>query len=372
MLFALFGVFLAIALFIFSNYTRRRLLYAGWVRLRRYEFWPSSLFYFPAIIYYIFLCLPYRKLGLLSIVNPGMLSEGMYQAPKAAILQRLANNNSSFIALCAALPCAQKQHWLPLIKTFMKQHSLKFPLVIKPQVAQRGTGVLIVKDSNQLKQTLSRINNCNQDYMVQEYAKGAEYGVLYARLPHSSQGQVISIVYKEPVFVIGDGKNNLKHLILAHPRACLMTRIHFQLHKEKLNEIPAKGKAFRLNPLGTHSRGAIFRSANQLIGKKLSERIDGISKNYTGFYLGRYDLIVNSEKDLQAGKKFKIIELNSVMGEPGHIYDPANSVWQAYSMLFSHCRLAVHIAAANLAIGNKPLSLYEFLITSSRAYRSLF
>jgi hypothetical protein len=42
--------------------------------------------------------------------------------------------------------------------------------------------------------------------------------------------------------------------------------------------------------LGTHCKGALFLEGNQFISEKLTLAIDKISKNFNGFYFGRYDL----------------------------------------------------------------------------------
>ena len=353
------------------KYERRRLLYIRWMRLTRYEFWPTSVFYFPAFIYYIFLCLPYRSLGLLSIVNPGTPAEDTYQTPKVAELTKLANNDFSYVARFCSLPYQQKQQWLSITQKFINQQGVKFPLVIKPQMGFRGADVHIVHNLEQLKEAFVKISAPTADYMAQEYIAGDEYGVLYVRLPNARQGQVISVGYKEPIYITGNGKDNLKHLILSHERACLLFHIHFNVHKEQLAKILPAGEVMRLNPLGTHSRGAIFRAANHLISKELTSRIDRISQNYSGFYLGRYDIISKDKERLKQGEDFKIIELNGLFGEPVDMYDPANSIWQGYKMLFGYFRLAVKIAAANLAAGHQPPSWRDFLHTSINAYRTL-
>lgn len=371
MLFYVLLASIVVIFFFLSKYERRRLLYIHWMRLTHYEFWPTSVFYFPAFIYYLFLCLPYRSLGLLSIVNPGTPAEDTYQCPKVVELTKLANNDYSYIARFCSLPHQQKQQWLSIIKNFIKQQNIKFPLVIKPQMGLRGADINMVRNLKQLKEVLIKISAATDDYMVQEYVTGGEYGVLYFRLPNARRGQVISVGYKEPVCITGNGKDSLRHLILSHKRACLLFHIHFNVHRERLTEILPAGEVMRLNPLGTHSRGAIFRAANHLISKKLTSRIDRISQNYPGFYLGRYDIISKDKERIKQGEGFKIIELNGLFGEPVDLYDPANSIWQGYKMLFDYFRLAVKIAAANLAAGHQPLSWRDFLHTSIHAYRTL-
>lgn len=367
----LLGLLAIIAIVVLSNYERRRFLYIRWARATHYEFWPTSIFYFPAFVYYIFLCLRYRSLGLLSIVNPGMPPKHMYQTPKAIDLAKLAGKDFSYVARFCSLPAGQNKQWLSLTQAFIKQQKIKFPLVVKPQMGVRGADINIAHSLNELKQVFTKLESQSGDYMAQEYVHGKEFGVLYFRLPQSPHGQVTSVARKKPVYISGNGRDSLRRLILADKRACLMFHIYFKLYKDRLAEIPPSGEVVRLTQLGTHSRGAIFCAANHLLSNELTKRIDEISKNYQGFYLGRYDIISESEETLKRGESFKIIELNGLLGEPADMYDPANSLWRGYKMLFGYFRLAVRIAAENLAAGHQPLPWRAFLSTSLRAYRTL-
>ena len=353
-----------------KDFKRRRFLYARWMKIVHYEFWPTALFYLPGFIYYLLLCIPRNRFGLLSIVNPGMLAAGVYQPPKVGVLQKLAIKNPQYIARCITLANKNSEEYFTLAKEFISTNKLSFPIILKPEVGQRGADIRIIKDQHELQQQLTCIPK-DGIYMLQEYAHGIEYGVHYVRMPKEKDGTIFSIGRKELISLRGDGIKSLERLILEHPRACIMYKVHFRQHKEVLATIPAQGEKIQLVHIGTHSLGAIFVDARKLKTKELEKRIDQISKGYEGFYMGRYDIIAASEEDLQQGINFKVVELNSVMGEPAHMYDPHNSLWYGYKVLMQYCGLMVKVATQNMELGVTPMSFVNFISLSRRSYREL-
>jgi hypothetical protein len=85
--------------------------------------------------------------------------------------------------------------------------------------------------------------------------------------------------------------------------------------------------------------------------------MDRISKTYDGFYFGRYDIRTPSVEDFQQGRNFKVVELNGVTSEATHIYDPRNSLWDAYRVLFAQWRIAFEIGAQNRLRSTGPTPL---------------
>jgi hypothetical protein len=79
----------------------------------------------------------------------------------------------------------------------------------------------------------------------------------------------------------------------------------------------------------------------------LEAAIDRISKTYDGFYFDRYDIRTPCVEDFRQGLNFKVLELNGVTSEATHIYDPRNSLLQAYRNLFAQWRIAFEIGAQN-------------------------
>lgn len=340
------------------------------MKITHYEFWPTLLFYFPGLVYYLIMCLKYQYLGLIAVANPGMIKVGIFQAPKVDVLNQLGQQNPEYIAKCLSLPPGQEDKWEQMARDFIKQHKLNYPVIVKPQVGQRGVDIKIVNNQHKLPQALKTIP-ANMLYMLQEFITGIEYGIHYVRFPKENCGRIFSLGRKDFIYLHGDGKSNLEKLIMKHPRACIMYKIHCAKHQDKLQWVPKQGEKFKLVTIGTHSKGAIFVDINHHITDSLTAKIDSISKGYEGFHIGRYDLLASSENDLQQGKNFKIIELNSVMGEPPHMYHPSNSIWRGYAILFQYIGIVVEIAKQNIALGTRPMPWHEFINYTRNSYRDL-
>ena len=91
----------------------------------------------------------------------------------------------------------------------------------------------------------------------------------------------------------------------------------------------------------SHSRGAIFRDAGELISQKLSQSLDKIFEDIPGFYYGRLDVKFKNIECLSAGLEFNIIEINGASSESINIWDrnaglitAINTLLQQYHTLF--------------------------------------
>ncbi len=56
-----------------------------------------------------------------------------------------------------------------------------------------------------------------------------------------------------------------------------------------------------------------------------------------------------------------MVELNGVTSEATHIYDPKNSLLDAYKVLFRQWALAFEIGARNRALGARPAGIQTLL-----------
>lgn len=341
-----------------SSYKGRRLLLSTWRRLTRWEFWPAWIFYLPVIGYVIFLAFKYRSLTLFTSANPAILGGGFVGESKIDILQSL-NGSGDLLARASLIESALGvEERLSRSRTFMTDHQLRFPVVLKPNMGQRGSGVAVVRSEDELQGYLSR---SSVDTIIQEYVPGYEFGVFYYRRPTEAQGRVFSITEKRFPIVRGDGESTLERLILKDPRAVCMARFYLDKQSERLLEKPASGEAVQLVELGTHCRGAIFLDGRWAKTAQLEKTFDEISKGFEGFYFGRFDVRTPSIEDFKQGRNFKIIELNGVTSEATHIYDPQNSLWAAYRVLFEQWRLAFEIGAENRRRGVKPTSIRKLV-----------
>lgn len=319
----------------------RRLL-IGWIkRKRNWEFWSPFIIYLPVLIATAWLWIKYRSITLVTLANPGIEFGGIVNESKSAILNSIKDSSSiaRFQCIDGSLSSSEK---IELIDSFMKTHSLDFPIVIKPDVGERGKGVSIPKNQSQLELTLL---HSSENLIVQEYIDGEEYGVFYYRYPSSTEGTIYSITRKKYMWLEGDGEHTLEELILRDPRAVCLAEKHFEQHVDHLFSIPKKGKRISLVEIGTHSRGSIFEDAIHLNSSHLTEQINEISKSFEGFYFGRFDIKVPTEQHLRDGNNLKVLEVNGITSEATHIYDSKYSVFYAIKVLIAQWKLAYKIAS---------------------------
>lgn len=314
--------------------------------------------YPPVICYVLFLSLKHRSLTVFTAANPAIPASGFIGESKLDILRGLATSNG-YVARSTLIEAPlDLDARIESVKSFMKQHDLSFPFVLKPDQGQRGSGVAIIRST---EETNHYFSSAPVDTIIQEYAPGVEFGVFYYRQPDEKRGRIFSITEKRMPTVIGDGASTLEKLILADDRAVCMAQFLLDKHKTRLSEVPAPGERVQLVEIGTHSKGALFLDGGWIKTTELETKIDEISHSFDGFYFGRFDIRTPSVDDFRAGRNFKIVELNGVTSEATHIYDPRNSLIDAYRVLFEQWRLAFEIGAKNRERGVRPSTLRELL-----------
>src|SRR6266567_1444322 len=120
--------------------TRRRMI--GWIRRKsRWEFWPPCLAYIPVVPYVLYLGIKYRSLTLFTAANPGIPSGGFVGESKSAILSSL-RRVPEFLLLSAQVPADVR---IASLHEFMMSRKLTYPIVLKPDVGERGTGVTVAR-----------------------------------------------------------------------------------------------------------------------------------------------------------------------------------------------------------------------------------
>lgn len=344
----------------------RRMIVSRWQRLTRWEFWPPWLFYPPVVLWVLWLALRHRSLSLLTAVNPGLPAGGFVGESKAQIMAGLGEGEADLAATCllpAALSPAER---LRRLEAFRAERGLDWPLVLKPDAGQRGSGVAVVRDE---RGALDYLERASVDCVVQEHCAGREFGVFYYRLPSQPRGRVFSITTKVFPRVVGDGVRTLEQLILTDARAVSLARLYLEQNAGRLAQVPAAGEQVQLVEIGNHCRGTIFLDGTHLRTRELEDAIERVSARLEGFYFGRYDVIAPSEEHLRRGEGLKVIELNGATSEATHIYDPRYGVLHAWRTLFRQWSLLFEIAAENRARGAALVHWSELLRMLSR-YRA--
>lgn len=121
----------------------------------------------------------------------------------------------------------------------------------------------------------------------------------------------------------------------------------------RLRSVPAAGERVHLFEIGFYSQDATFADRRDLRTFALERRIEAISRAHPGFFVGRFDVIAPSADALRRAR-FQVIELNGVVSEQTHIYDPATGIAQAFGVLRRQWSDAFRIGAANRAQGARP------------------
>jgi membrane protein DedA with SNARE-associated domain/pimeloyl-ACP methyl ester carboxylesterase len=347
------GLKLVIPLFTFRG---RRLLVSRWRRLTRWEFWPRWAFYPPVVLYILWLALRHRSLTLFTAANPAIPGGGLVGESKADILRGLQSAGevvARFELLPVSLPATER---VARVGGFRERLGLGWPVVLKPDVGERGSGVAMVRSEEEVRAYLEATRS---DTLVQEYVPGHEFGVFYLRRPGEQRGSIFSITDKRLLTLTGDGQHTLEELILLDERAVCMAPLHFRRHAGRLMTVLAAGDPVALVELGTHCRGAMFLDGEWVRTPALEAAIDELSKRYDGFYFGRYDIMAADVGEFQQGRAFRVVELNGATAEATSIYDPKNDIGTAYRTLFTQWRLLFEIARENVGRGARPATLRE-------------
>lgn len=360
-------ILLIVVLFFVVRILQQILTWKGrrifWGKIKRrfiWEFWSLRVFYVPVVIYIAWLALRFRSLTVFTCANPAILASGFVGESKEEILQGLKNAEIAkpfllrHIFLSKDVSADEK---LQKAADFMTENDLTFPIVLKPDVGERGFGVQIVKTFDELKENLSSAQNL----ILQEFWGGEETSVFYYRYPNEEKGEIFAITEKRFPKLLGNGFSTLEELILRDKRAVCLAAKYLERNAERLETIPEKGEEIQIIDIGTHSRGAIFLDGDWMKTDFLENKIDEICRGFSGFYFGRFDIRVKSFEDFSRAKNFKIVELNGVTSEATNIYDPKNSLFDAYKILFKQWKIAFEIGAENVQRGAEPTKISDLI-----------
>jgi len=345
----------------------RRLLLSRWMRLTQWEFWPGWAFYPPVALWFIWLGIKHRSLTVFTLCNPGIRFGGLVMESKSAILTALGAQNlhSSAIATWTLLVPGETSDRVAALHGFMTAHDLAYPIVLKPDIGERGQGVAIVRDEQAAQRYLAF---CRQGVIAQRYIEGLEFGVFYCRQPGDKTGRIVSLSQKHLFSLHGDGVSTLEELIFTHPRALAMAPYYMKKFAERLSEVPAFGVEVKLAEIGTHCRGAIFTDARRHLTEDLCREIDALTQPFVGFHYGRYDLRVPSLEDLKAGRHFQVLELNGVTAEPVHVYQPGYPLWRGWQDVCA-CWSAAFAAGAAIRSTGHPAPRIRDVIAELKKHR---
>ena len=309
-------------------------------RAFHWEYWPSSMLYVPNLPYAFYLAAKAKHAAFFSAANPSLKSSGNGTESKFCTIQLVPEKFRPKTILHAANSKLENTLFE------LKNTTINYPIIVKPDVGFRG---LLVKKVETEQELVSYLKKYPVDIIIQEYVEFKnECGIFYTRNPNVKKGKISSITLKKFLTVIGDGSKSLKDLIVHHKRASLYKTLIFEIHENSLADVPKKGEEIILSVIGNHSKGTQFLNGNHLISKSLEETFDQISEAIPGWYYGRIDLKYNDFTELENGKNFKVLEINGIIAEPTHIYDSKqSSYFKALKAIRSHWKSLYYISITN-------------------------
>lgn len=337
-----------------KSFWQRLRLRPFFIRWSNWEYYPMWLVSIPTIFYWLFLNLRARAWCWFSAANPAIYTGGMFGESKEDIHQitppeHMPKNIYVTPELSEEAIVAQVQAL-----------GLTYPVIGKPDIGGRGSGVRKLKDEAELRAYIQRHRSIT--FHIQEFLDDPiEAGVMFYRMPDSDECGILSVTLKKFLSITGDGVSTFEELVGDNPRAILVLDRIQQRYGHRFAEVLPAGETIELEPVGNHCRGTMFVSGMHLVDADMIEGFRAITSKIDGLYFCRYDLRCPSLDDLRKGKNIKIIEINGVGADPTHVYDPSISIWKKYGIIFRQWSIMFRIARANHRRGIPYMSLAEAL-----------
>ena len=332
---------------------------------------PPSLFYFPLVLNWLRLGLRYRSLTLPSAANPSIPTGGMWGESKSACLAGIAPDERRWVADFVTLqrgPVADEDKDLGRAKRLLADAAIDFPIIAKPDIGWHGYGVQKIDNAAALRTYLTRFPEGETVILQSFIAHPGEAAVLYARVPGSSRGGIVSLAFRYFPHVIGDGRSMLRDLIRMDPRARWKAHLHLGfdpthdgLGRHNLDRVPARGEVVQIALICNQRAGGLYRDAHRYITPALVARFDAIARSMPEFHYGRFDIRFAGTDALMRGEDLAIVEVNGIGGEAIDVWDPHLPVGEAYRRLLAQQSLLFMIGERNRARGFKPTPAGEFL-----------
>lgn len=319
---------------------------AAWTRLRSWEYWPSWAVYLPLVPWLAYLAARHGRITTCTACNPAIPLGGLVGESKWQILSLLPSDSIVGTEFLAVDTPGRR---ITLLQRRMIDRGWRWPLILKPDVGERGAGVRLVHSSAEAERYFESVSHA---VLAQEFHPGPhEAGVFYIRFPGKDRGRIFSITDKRFASVIGDGHSTLRSLIWRHPRYRCQARVFLNRFGERASEVPPAGQSVRLALAGNHCQGTMFLDGAAMATPQLLAAFDDIARRAPHIYFGRFDVRYTDPAAFMRGENFRIVEFNGLLSESTNIYDPATSFWQGQRTLREQWDLAYRIGAANQRAG---------------------
>jgi hypothetical protein len=321
------------------------------------------LFYVPLVPWLIWLSLRYRSFTVWTCANPGIPLGGVVGESKFEILSHLP---SPWIVPSVLIAPGDAPERIQQLQEAMAANQWEFPVILKPDVSQRGAGVKVIRTRSDAAAYLLEYAGA---VIAQTYHPGPyEAGILYYRMPGAVRGSIFSITDKQFPSVTGNGRATVEELIYRDPRYRMQASTFLKRHARQRERVLAIGEKMQLTIAGNHCQGTKFCDGSHLITPELTQRIDEIARHFDGFYFGRFDVRYRDVDEFRKGRELAIVELNGVTSESTNLYDPTRSIIWAYKILFRQWALLYEVGNRNRVRGIQVAGVRELWQTVRTFY----
>lgn len=315
-------------------------------RWTQWEYYPWWLANIPVYGFWLWFAVRARHLFFFSNVNPGIPLGGAMGESKWDILTQLPE------VILPKTIFVEKEEPLESICNMLRDKGMSFPIIAKPDVGERG---FLVKKVHNEQELWEHLHQWPVRFILQEFlAQPFEASVLYHRFPgKDGYFGITSVCIKAFLQVEGDGGSSIRTLMQKQARSAFQLTRFEREYPGLLDQVPAPGETVLLEPIGNHARGTKFINGNHLITPSMVQAFEKICRQIPDIHYARFDLKTESWDALQHAN-VKVMELNGVLGEPAHIYDPSHGMIRAYRDLWQHWRLLFRLHIALKKSGRSP------------------
>jgi hypothetical protein len=326
------------------------------IEVGRLERLPKWLNLIPMVAQWLWLSMRHGSWTLPAAANPRITAGGLVGEGKSEyfrIMGRLANAHTAGFAVFRNTGSVSS---VQDAEQAMADSQLEYPLILKPDIGWCGFGVRIVRTRDELKSYLDAYP-LNEDIVFQKYVTyEGEAGIYYVRSPQAARGRITGILLRFFPRVVGDGHSTIAELMAQNPRARRLGQDGRSEPCCDTSRIPAAGEIVRLSVTGSTRVGGMYQDATSLVTPELENAINDIAMDMTDLHVARFDVRYETIGAMQAGRAFKIIEVNGAGSEAVHAWDPRYTLLQAYQIVFEKQRMLFSIGAAMRDRGHRPLS----------------
>ena len=218
------------------------------------------------------------------------------------------------------------------IRKKMRTQKLKFPIVVKPELTNQGTGVIAgIKNEKALKEGIAeikKIKRSEKTIIVEEYFPGRDFRLLFLK------GKFLACTERVHPHVVGDGQKNVRTLIEEQIKSNPNSKFKYdwearrclKVQKIKLTTILPKDTEIRLKEKANICTGGISIDRTAKVAPKF-KKIAKKCLGEFGIVFGGVDVMTSDIGNENAD--YRVIEVNT---NPDYIFHDKPDIGKSHNV----------------------------------------